>query len=117
MTAGQIEYFKSWLAYRAGYGSVFFSMDMVIDNGIKNYNVRFLSSGSDDIKYSPIAGGKSWLVQATLEVKFAPTFSSNDLAALELEGVTNINGIRDALVGSETFLHPALVYWGSVFNA
>lgn len=111
MTASQLAFFKSWLAHKAAFGGAFFSMELIMDEGLNVYDVRFVASGDQDVVYVPISGGQRWRVQATIEVKLPTPMSAGVVDILLANGLEGIREMHTAVTSNTPLLSPAIVHW------
>lgn len=110
MSGAQLQFFKSWLANKAGYGGAFFSILLPLDDGTRMVEARFTQAPTY-VKQATTA----WLVTSVLEVRDDPVMSGDVIDIILDIGVDPLNAMAANLAG--VTLAPAFDAWHTGFGA
>lgn len=110
MSGPQLQFFKSWLAAKAGYGGAFFSITLPLDDGTRSVEARFTQAP----QYTKQATN-AWLVTSVLEVRDDPVMTGDVVDVLLAFGLDELQAAAAALDG--VTLAPAFAAWHTGFGA
>lgn len=115
MTGTELEFFKSWYEHKAGAGSVWFLITLLVDQEQRTYDARFVEPPTYTfVRQDDESEGTLWRVEFVLEAITPPPLSAEALDLVLGLGLAALFAIQDLLVPPVT-LQPAFDNWLSYF--
>ena len=94
LNADRMSFFRGWIAHKAQFGAVWFSVTLDVGNGVETVEARFVG----DPEYQRLRKGL-WMVSAELEVLAPPTMDAGAVDVIAAYGFADVRAMAAAVEG------------------